>query len=254
MLTKRLFAPLFFLLSMTSTSAHAGDVKTGEDVLRAMHDRYAKSWYETLTFTQKSTTYNPDGTSKVETWYEALAMPGKLRIDIETPSDGNGYLMVDGTLTIFKAGKEAATRPLVNMLLVLGFDVYRQAPEETIKVVKAEGYDLSKVHEESWEGHPVYVVGAEKGDLESKQFWIDKDRLLFVRIFEPTQADAKKFQDIRFEDYRELSGGWVAARVEVYVNEKKTFSEDYSAIQGNVKLNPATFDPKQFNSSHWEKP
>ncbi|MGA7220639.1 MAG: hypothetical protein WBX38_20160 [Candidatus Sulfotelmatobacter sp.] len=254
MLTKRLFAPLFFLLSMTSTSAHAGDVKTGEDVLRAMHDRYAKSWYETLTFTQKSTTYNPDGTSKVETWYEALAMPGKLRIDIGTPSDGNGYLMVDGTLTIFKAGKEAATRPLVNMLLVLGFDVYRQAPEETIKVVKAEGYDLSKVHEESWEGHPVYVVGAEKGDLESKQFWIDKDRLLFVRIFEPTQADAKKFQDIRFEDYRELSGGWVAARVEVYVNEKKTFSEDYSAIQGNVKLNPATFDPKQFNSSHWEKP
>jgi hypothetical protein len=30
-----------------------------------MHDRYAKSWYETLTFTQKSTTYNPDGQKRV---------------------------------------------------------------------------------------------------------------------------------------------------------------------------------------------
>jgi outer membrane lipoprotein-sorting protein len=249
--SKRLCVPLLFLLSLTL--AHAADIKTGEDVLRAMHDRYAKSWYETLTFTQKSTTYNPDATTKVETWYEALALPGKLRIDIGTPGDGNGYLLVDGTLTIFKAGKEAGTRPLVNMLLVLGFDVYRQAPEETIKIVKAEGYDLTKLHEDTLEGHPVYVVGAEKGDLKSKQFWVEKDRLLFVRIFEPGGSDPEKFQDVRFEAYRELSGGWVAARVEVYVDEKKTFSEDYSDIRSDGKLDAGTFDPKQFGSTHWEK-
>jgi outer membrane lipoprotein-sorting protein len=252
MLCQRLYVPIFLLLTLTS--AHAGDVKTGEDVLRAMHDRYAKSWYETLTFTQKSTTYNPDGTTKVETWYEALALPGKLRIDIGTPSDGNGYLLVDGTVTVFKAGKETGTRPLVNMLLVLGFDVYRQTSEDTVKIVKAEGYDLTKLHEDTWEGHPVYVVGAEKGDLKSRQFWVEKDRLLFVRIFEPGRSDSETLQDVRFEAYRELSGGWVAARVEVYVDEKKTFSEDYSDIQSNVKLGAGAFDPKQFNSTHWEKP
>jgi outer membrane lipoprotein-sorting protein len=246
------------LLSLTSlfsfTLVHAQDLRTGEDVLRAMHDRYAKSWYQTLTFTQKSTTYNPDGTTKVETWYEALSLPAKLRIDIGPPTNGDGYLMVDGTVTIFKAGKESGTRPLVNMLLVLGFDVYRQSPETTFTIVKAEGYDLNKFHEETWEGQPVYVVGAEKGDLNAKQFWVEKNRLLFVRLFEPTRADPKKFQDIRFEDYRELAGGWVAARVEVHVDDKKVFSEEYSDIQSNPKLDPATFDPKQFNSSHWEKP
>src|SRR5271168_1770895 len=97
------------LIFLSATLAHAQDVRNGEDVLRAMHDRHAKSWYETLTFTQKSTTYNPDGTTKVETWYEALAVPGKLRIDIGTPAEGNGYLMVDGTLTIFREGEEAGT-------------------------------------------------------------------------------------------------------------------------------------------------
>jgi outer membrane lipoprotein-sorting protein len=250
--SRRLWVALLFLFSLTL--AHAADARTGDDVLRAMHDRYAKSWYETLTFTQKSTTYNSDGTTKVQTWYEALALPGKLRIDIGTPSEGNGYLMVDGTLTIFKGGKESGTRPLVNMLLVLGFDVYRQAPEQTIKIVKAEGYDLTKFHEETWEGHPVYVVGAEKGDLKSKQFWVDKNRLLFMRLFEPTRSDPGKFQDVRFEDYRDLPGGWVAARVEVYVDEKKTFSEDYSDIQSNVKLSAGRFDPQQFSSTHWEKP
>jgi hypothetical protein len=202
---------------------------------------------------QKSTTFNADGTSKVETWHEALVLPGKLRIDIGTPTDGNGYLMVDGTLTIFRGGKISGTRPLVNMLLVLGFDVYRQPTEATVEVLKAEGYDLTKFHEDIWEGQPVYVVGAEKGDLKSKQFWVEKSRLLFQRLFEPTQADANKFQDIRFEDYRQMAGGWVAARVEIYVDDKKIFSEEYSDIQCNAELNLGAFDPKRFNETHWEK-
>jgi outer membrane lipoprotein-sorting protein len=245
---------LLVLILLSLTLAHADDARNGEDVLRAMHDRYAKSWYETLTFTQKSTTYNADGTSKAETWYEAISVPGKLRIDVGTPGEGNGYLMVDGMVTIFKGGKEAGTRPQVNMLLVLGFDVYRQSPETTAKVAKDEGYDLTKLHEETWEGEPVYVVGAEKGDLKSKQFWIDKNRLLFVRLFEPTHADPAKFQDIRFEDYQPLAEAWLAERVEVHVDDKKVFSEEYSDVRENVKLDPGTFDPKQFNATHWEKP
>jgi outer membrane lipoprotein-sorting protein len=203
-----------------------------------------------LTFDQKSTTYNPDGTTKVDSWHEALSVPGKLRIEIGPPSDGNGYLLVDRTVTGFHAGKESGTRPLVNMVLVLGFDVYRQAPEETIKVVKAEGYDLTKVHEETWNGQSVYVVGADKGDLHSKQFWVDKSRMLFLRLFEPQQSDPKNSQEIIFQDYREMAGGWVAARVEVKVDGKTVFTEDYSDIKTNVKLSPSTFDPKQFNSAH----
>jgi hypothetical protein len=97
-------------------------------------------------------------------------------------------------------------------------------------------------------------VGAAKGDLNSKQFWVDKNRLLFVRLFEPTRADAAKFQDVRFEDYREMAGGWVAARVEVRVDDKMIFSEDYTDIMCNAKLAPGTFDAKQFNDTHWEKP
>jgi outer membrane lipoprotein-sorting protein len=242
------------LVLLACSLARAQDIRSGEDLLRAMHDRYAKSWYPTLTFTQKSTTYNPDGTTKAETWHEAASVPGKLRIDIGTPSDGNGFLLVDGTATAFKQGKEAGTRPLINMLLVLGFDVYRQAPEKTAQVVTGEGYDLKKIHEENWEGQPFYVVGAEKGDLKSKQFWVEKNRLLFVRLFEPAQGDPTKIQDIRFEDYRQMAGGWVAARVEVYDDEKKVFSEDYSDIQCNAKLDAAVFDPKQYMASHWEKP
>jgi hypothetical protein len=248
---KRMLVILFF---MNLALAHAQPIHDGEGVLRAMHDRYQASWYETVTFTQKSTTYNPDGTTKVETWYEAALLPGRLRIDIGAPSAGNGYVLADGNATILKDGKITGTRPLVNMLLVLGFDVYRQAPETTSAIVKSQGYDLSKLREDTWEGHPVYVVGADKGDLQSRQFWVEKDSLLFVREMEPSRSDPRKIDDIRFTSYRKLAGAWIAARVEVHVDDKMVFSEDYSDIQANVKLDPAVFDPKQFNSTHWEKP
>src|ERR1700730_9383696 len=89
---------------LTFTLAHAQSIHTGDDLLRAMHDRYQSSWYQTLTFTQKSTTYKPDGSRTAETWYEAALLPGKLRIDIGPPAGGNGYVLVDGSVTILKDG------------------------------------------------------------------------------------------------------------------------------------------------------
>jgi outer membrane lipoprotein-sorting protein len=225
----------------------AADITTADALLRAMHDRYASSWYDTLTFTQKSTTYNPDGTTKVETWYEAALLPGKLRIDIGPPSEGHAYLMVDGNATIFEKGKHPRSRPLVNLLLVLGFDVYKQAPETTLKIIQSQKIDTSKFHEETWDGHAVYVVGAEKGDTKSPQFWVEKDRLLFVRLFQPARANPSEIDDIRFVKYQPLAGTWIAARVEIWNGDKLVFTEDYSDIKANPKLDAALFDPKQFS-------
>ena len=239
-------------LLLAGTLAQAQTITSAEILLRTMESRY--SWYHTLTFTQKSTTYNPDGTTKVETWYEAASLPGKLRIDIGAPAENNGYLMVDGTLTIVNSGQVDKTLPYVNILLVLGFDVYTQPAEATEKVLKAEGYDLSRFHEDMWEGKPAYVVGADKGDLKTKQFWIEKDSLLFVRVIEPSRHDATKMDDIRFTNYQKLGKAWVAARVEVHSEGRLAFSEDYTDIQSDPKLDAAVFDPARFSATHWEKP
>jgi len=255
MIRKNRLTGFLFLLAIISFSitVRAEGIKTGEALLRAMHARYQNNWYETLTFTQQSITHKPDGTTSSETWHEALLLPGKLRIDIGMPQDGNGMIFNDGTLSVFKDGKLTRTTPFVHGLLVLGFDVYRQPPEKTIEQAKQEGFDLSKLHEETWHGEPVYVVGADKGDLKSKQFWVEKKRLLFVRLLEQDRHDATKTADSRFIDYRKESPGWVAAGVEFYVDGKEVFSEEYSDIVVNPKLNPAIFDAAQFATQHWEK-
>lgn len=245
--------PSLLLVVLTLNLAQAQTIRNGEDLLRAMHDRYKDSWYQTVTFTQKSTTYKPDGTSTAETWYEAALFPGRLRIDIGPATEGKGYIFSNGSVTVITENKVVANKKDINMLLVLGFDVYRQDPEVTINIVKGEGYDLSRLREDSWEGKPAYVVGAEKGDLKSKQFWIAKDTQLFLREIEPARDDASKLDDIRFIHYQPLAGAWIAAGVEVYSDGKKVFSEDYSDIQANVKLEPAVFDPEKFSTTHWEK-
>src|SRR4051812_5109588 len=56
---------------------------TGEEVIAAMHARYVGRWYSTLTFTQKTGRLGADDKWNVQTWYEAMRIPGRLRIDFD---------------------------------------------------------------------------------------------------------------------------------------------------------------------------
>ena len=81
----------------SSTSSITPAPRNGEELLSLMRDRYAGKWYRTLTFTQKTTL--PDG--KIETWYEALELPGKLRIDIAPLDSGKTLLFRNDSLYVF---------------------------------------------------------------------------------------------------------------------------------------------------------
>lgn len=221
-------------------------IKNGEQLLTAMHARYEHNWYRTVTFTEQAMTRNPGSTMKTETWWEELLLPGKLRINVGSPTSGNARIFNDGQLTSFQNGKMTSSRPFVHMLLVLGFDVYRQDSKVTIREARDQGFDLNTLHDDAWEGKPVYVVGARKGDLKSKQFWIEKDRLLFVRLIQPDERDPSKSDDDRFGDYRRLPVGWISARVDFYVGGVDAFIEKYANIKENVKLDPSLFDPQKF--------
>jgi hypothetical protein len=200
-------------LVFASWSAAAESARDGKDLIRAMHARYSGAWYETLTFVQKTTTVEPDGTAKVETCYEAMACPGRLRIDFDPVANGNGVLFADDTIYRFEAGKVAESKPLVHPLMVLGFDVYCAAPEATIARLEKLGIDLSTLREDEWNGRAVYVVGAKAGDTHSPQFWIERDRLLFVRLLRPSPKDGGTTSEVVFDRYERAGGGWVAAEV-----------------------------------------
>lgn len=237
---------LFLLIAATVTTTTA-KIKTGEDLIRAMHKKYDGKWYKTLTFVQKNTAYKKDGTTENSTWYEAMNAPGRLRIDFAPLDKGDGAIYADNMQYSFKDGKLADTRPLVHSLLVLGFDVYLQPVETTVQQLKDLKFDLSVLHEDKWEGKDVYVVGAKQGDAKSSQFWIDKKSLLFVRMVESVGKNKDHLQEVQFNKYQKVeSGGWVAAEVVFMIDGKRNWLEEYTDIQTNVPLDKNLFDPQSW--------
>ena len=221
--------------------------RNGEELISLMRERYAGKWYRTLTFTQKTTL--PDG--KIETWYEALELPGKLRIDIAPLDSGKTLLFRNDSLYVFDQKALKASQPLVHPLMVLGFDVYQAPVKETAEKLRGLKFDLSKLHQTTWRGRPTYVVGAMPGDTTSPQFWIDAERLYFVRSLEPSKKDPAVINETIFDKYVPLAGGWVETEVLFLANGKQQVKEEYSDPKANVKLDPAIFDPRAWKAPGW---
>ena len=239
---------LLSLLFLLAVPAFAADIKNGNDLIAAMYKKYAGKWYKTLTFVQKTTNYKPDGTSTAETWYEAMSLPGSLRIDIVPLDKGNGILFAGGKVHSFRDGKLAGARPFVHPLMVLGFDVYGQPVATTVEQVKGIGIDLSVIHEEKWQGRDVYVVGAKKSDLTTPQVWVDKKNLYFVRLIQLTGKDKKNVQETQFNKYVKATGGWVAPEVIFNVDGKRVTLEEYTDIQADVDLSADLWNPEKWMS------
>ncbi len=230
------------LLSLVTTQP----LPTGREVVKAMHDRYAGKWYHTLTFVQQNTATAPDGHTDHSVWREYAALPGRLRIEFEPADSAAGLLFVRDSQFVFSGGRLTGANPFVHPLMVLGFDVYFDAAEQTGRRLEGLGFDLATVHDDTWEGRPVYVVGAKAGDLRTRQFWVDKERLVFVRMLEPGRRDTTRTSDIRFNRYQPVGAAWLSAEVAFLVDGQQRWLEQYTEIATGVPLSDTLFDPTRW--------
>ena len=246
----RKFILVCLLVGLTVVPASAAKVKTADELVSAMHKKYSGKWYKTLTFVQKNTQFRPDGSKQNSVWYEAMSLPGRLRIDFAPSEKGNGMMFLNGEQYNFQAGKLAKSQPRIHPLMVLGFDVYRQPADKTIEQLKALKFDLTILRKDKWQNRAVYVVGAKKGDKRSPQFWIDQKRLYLVRVIQPGGRDGKSVSETQFNKYQKAKGGgWIAPEVVFLNNGKRVFLEEYTEMKFNVDLDEVLFDPKKWNET-----
>jgi hypothetical protein len=217
-----------------------------------MHDRYAGKWYRTLTFVQHNTAYLPGDSVQHSTWFERASIPGSLRIDFR---DGPGFPPGDGLLFsrdsqfVIQGDSVSQAVAFVHPLMVLGFDVYAQPVQRTLELLRQIGFDLSTVHEDTWQGRPAWVIGARAGDLHTRQFWVDRERLVFVRMLEPGRRDTTATVETQFNDYRPAGGGWVSPRVLFLTNGQRRWLEEYADIQTDVAIAPEVFDVRRWKDT-----
>lgn len=248
-----LFVPL--LLSACGGGADGPDAIDDPNALvEAMHARYADDWYETLTFEQETVQYRPDGSSDTSTWYEALALPGRLRIDVNDIADGNGMIFTADSQYVYRDGALIGARPQVHPLMLLGFDVYKQDPAATLAKLDTLGFDLTVLSDTTWQDRPTYIVGARAGDTRTPQFWVDQERLLFTRMLLPVGPTGANIQDIRFNAYEPLGGGWIAPEVDIWVDSTRFMTERYRNVRPDVPVSDNLFAPDAFRTDarYWE--
>lgn len=229
------------LAGCASSGPVAPPIADGFALVRAMHDRYAGRWYRSLTFTQDTYWRTGPEEQRTEVWREWMALPGRLRIEMEDPTTGLDAIYARDSTFILQEGVLADAQPQRNRLLILGFDIHTQPPAATIRQLEAEGIDLSAFRTDTWQGRPVYVVGTpERGEV-----WVDAQRLLFVRLVEP-QSLGDGLRDVRFENYTPLGDAWIAPRVEVWSGGELVFWEVYRDIQIDELLDPVLFNPRRW--------
>ena len=233
--------------------------RTGAEVLEQMRAAYAGKWYHTLTFTQKTTRRGQDGTEREQTWYETLshtAAGTKLRIDIGDLSAGNGMVYTPDSTFPVRGGKPQPPSGTGNEFLPLIEGVYVQPVAKTVKELDQMKVDMSRVRTGTWEGKPVWIVGAStEADTTSPQFWVDTDRKLLVRMLLAFGPGQPPF-DVHLGGYEKVgNGAWLATKIEMFQSGVRRQAEEYSGWKVDVPVDPSIFDTSQWTTApHWAKP
>lgn len=242
-------------LVVAVSGAAAQAPQDGRALLDRMRSAYVGKWFRTVTFTQQ-TIRTRNGVTDTTTWYEALLTPDRLRIDFGDPKNGNGVIYTADSLYVVRGG--AVTRSLANGNPFLPFvaGVYAQPIDTTLKQIAPYKFDLTRLRSDTWENRPVYVVGSSAaGDTTSPQLWVDKERLVLVRMiaaFNP--AEPADVEDVWLMDYRPVAGGWLAVKVDIKHGGQVIQREVYSDWRGNVELPRDFFVAEKWSAvPHWHR-
>jgi hypothetical protein len=222
-------------------------VRSGEDVVRAMYERFAGKWYDNLALVQTVTYYDSQtgAFDSARVWYESIQLPGVVRSDIAPLDAGNSVLFKEDTWIEFRADTVFRELPGPHPLLLLGFDVYVQAVEGTIAKLQSLGFDLSQLGEDEWQGRPAYVIGN-----EDRQFWIDREDLLFVRL-QLKNPNTGAEREILFEGYERLGAGWIATEIKFMRDGRVDMFERYDYWTIDVGFEPSLFATEGRSRPAW---
>ena len=235
------------IISLAAFSC-SSKINNGEDLIKEMRNTYHGKWYQKIAFEQNSFFHKDDSTYKQQVWYETYQFPGKLAIKFDSMTSGSGYLFAKDTFSIFKAGELTSQSRRIHDLVVLSMDIYSQEVSKTVEQLNELGYDLSKIHSDTWAGQDVFVVGAHKGDTLSPQFWIEKERLLLLRTL---SLEKGIYKEVIFDDYIRFHDSWIEQTVFFKYDGKIIMKEEYFNIREPKDIDPHKFNPENFVDLYW---
>ena len=247
-----LFAMLFTLVGCsTGKLVVQNKVNSSVELLREMNKKYRGKWFDQFTFVQETIKYDSAGNETEKSiWYEAIDYPKKFRIDFGPLNAGNAVIFDKDSVWVFKENKFTRKAYAPREFLLMKGGLYHLTVDETINQLESYGYNCQLFRKDVFNNKPVYVLGAEKGDLKSKQFWIDAEHFYLHRRISTSK---NKTLDVVYSEHIFSDGGWVEQVVEFWSNGVYVQKEFYKSIDTKPELDDAVFDHKMYGKTHWFK-
>ena len=236
------------ILLLTCLTLMGSSRPDGNEILKKMLQAHAGKWHTTVTFVQTTGRYKNDTLTSTATWREALQFPENLRIDMGAKERGNSMIFTKDSTYNFRNGKALRATAEKNDLIFLIGGMYFYSQAEVSQQLIMMGYDLNRSYETTWNGKPIYVIGANNASGKVNQLWVDKDRLIILRMIKYGKGGK---EEAIFENHKKLASSWMETKVRFYVNDQLLQTEEYNDIQTGVKLDPKIFDPKFYGKLSW---
>lgn len=221
-------------------------VNSVSGLVNAMRDRYAETWYKSLSFKQINR-YTIGGKEQSSEWIENLSVPAKLRIDFLPLSQKSGVLIDNSRVSSFAAGKRVDVRRLYQARPFLISDIYVLPTAVTVRRLDSLGIDTTKIRVDRLDGKSAFVIGAPSGDLTSTQAWFDVETLLLKRFLQSEVRGGKTVtSDLRVTGYTQTAGVPIPDAFVTRRGGATTLREEYTNVKVNAPMPAALFDPAKW--------
>ncbi len=230
---------LLFLLTFASISAF-GQYGNGEELLKAMHKKYANNYCQTLTFDQKTTRFDTSGAvTDTMYWYEWILYPDKFRIDFGKKFGGDGVIFKNDSAFNYRGHKMVKKYRDENDLLLLLGGMYYRPFDSVVARLERLGYDLDAVTLVNINKNSFWVVGSKD---QTQQVWVDKKDLKVVKI--KTKFSEGDILEIQFDSFKKTCKGFTETKVSATKNGKLEQKEEYLNLKTSVAIPDSIFNKK----------
>jgi hypothetical protein len=180
------------------------------------------------------------------TW---LLSPGNLREEVELP-EGTATRVHTPKMTLTRAAdgkerKKRASPDLVAAILGCGPPVDRAAhTDKLVKLAERLKVDIEVVSYGRFDGRVAYVIGAKPWEEKKPQIWIDKDRLLLLRVVAVSgKGESAVVNDTRLLGWGSPEGGeWYPKVVEKWSSGKLQSRAVTRSVDKNQRTDAALFE------------
>ncbi len=182
-----------------------------------------------------------------------LEAPDKARLEVSFPQERRILVSQGGQSVSLVADRIAPEdKAELRQRLIFRNLILLPSTKAILRLLREEGVNTGKVALGRHKGKIAYIIGAREGEERVPQLWVEKERLFPLRFIGRVIIEGVvKMIEIKYQDYRYLSGGLsYPFRVEFYTDEKLTQCFRVKEIYESPKLVKGMFDVARIRKEH----